>query len=121
MIYQSALLLLHEAHASLPDQTKTSTYFESIHHAKVTISDIKESIAAKPKNVDQKPLASCVKDTSPFMVPGLYLSAITVQRLNRKMHTRESYETVELFDMVIGRYGTRWKSASTLSDAFESL
>lgn len=115
-----ALILLHEAHATLSKETKTSAHFTAIHYIKTCTSNLAESLATAPKRTDQHKVETCVKDGSPFLVTLLYRGGCVVERLHRENPTPESLENVAILKEVLRIFDTRWKSASTYSRVLEA-
>lgn len=109
----STRLLLHEAHATLPIQTTTSAYLDSVHHIKTSTSQVRVSVAGAPEHTGHIDVVSCVKDSSPFLVTLLYRGACILERLHRENPTSESFDNMEMVKMVLGKFDTRWKSAGT--------
>lgn len=108
----SALLLLHEGHASLPLETETSKYMASIHHIKMCNSHVSESLEAATERPDKLAVGTCVKEGSPFLITLLYQGGCVLQRLQRECPSGETLGSLKMANMVLGIFDTRWKSAS---------
>jgi hypothetical protein len=111
IITRSALIMLHEAHASSPKHTKISSYFRDNHKVDSCNLDISRSVAAVPETREHKAVGTCVKEASPFLVALLYQIAVVNERTYREKGTSESLEALDLIKMVLGKFSTRWKSA----------
>ena len=115
LILRSTLIMLHEAHSSLPHKTSTSEYFETVHHIKTCISDISNSVAAVPPHSDQMSVVTCAKEGSPFLVNLLYLAYCVEERRHKNNREKEPTVNLKLIKKVLGVFSTRWKSASMRS------
>ncbi|RDW81835.1 hypothetical protein BP6252_02947 [Coleophoma cylindrospora] len=106
-----ALVMLHEAHASLPARTKTSIQFSASHQVMNCISDVSRSLEALPEHTGHRSVVTCVEEASPFLVTLLYLVACVNGRLQKENQTSESLEAAVVLKSVLGKFDTRWKAA----------
>jgi len=106
-----ALIILHEAHSSLPAKTETSVYFSNIHHVLRSTLAVSKSVAEIPDHTDGMALITCVEKASPFLVTLLYQVASVNVRVHKERQTIESYENIKLMKMVLGKFDSRWKAA----------
>ena len=111
----SALLLLHEAHASLPAGRQSSEYFRSAHYVKNCISDLTRSVANMSEHPAILPVGVCVKESSSFLVPLLYLEACVVDRIHKENPTTETLQNTVMFRWVLEIFDKRWKVAGKYS------
>ncbi|RDW62497.1 hypothetical protein BP5796_10799 [Coleophoma crateriformis] len=110
-----ALVMLHEAHASLTAKTKTSIHFSASHHVMNCISSVSRSIEALPDHTGYRSVVTCVEEASPFLLTLLYMVACVNARLQKEKQTSESLEAAVVLKSVLGKFDTRWKAAVHLT------
>lgn len=103
----SALILLHEAHAS--KNSGISEYFDRRHH---TQHVTKLVIKSRDEMTDlETPFQACVRAASPFMTILMYQMATANLRRCLEMKTNESTGAFAVMKAALGGFGARWKSS----------
>jgi hypothetical protein len=107
LIVSSALILLHEAHAS--GSSETSEYFERIHHTKNATNNV---VKSREEIVGfETPIKLCVRAASPFMTSLLYQMATANLRRCQDLNMDESYEDFVVLKEALKVFDGRWRAS----------
>jgi hypothetical protein len=107
LIVFSALILLHEAHASR--SSDTSEYFERIHHTKNVTNNVKKS---REEIVGfETPIKLCVRAAAPFMTSLLYQMATANLRRCQDLNMDKSYEDFVVLKEALKVFDGRWRAS----------
>jgi hypothetical protein len=104
----SALILLHEAHAS--SNSDTSEYFERIHHTK-HLTTLVQNSAEEMTTGGEAPIRSCVKAASPFITIFLYQIATANLRRSRDQKVDGPYEDFVVIKAALRVFDERWRAS----------
>jgi hypothetical protein len=108
----SALLLLHEAHASR--NSETSEHFERVHHTKAVTDNVIKSREEMGAGFEA-PIRSCVRAASPFMTTLLYQMATANLRRCQALKLDESYEAFMVLKEGLKLFDGRWRASGEIN------
>ncbi|KAL3423843.1 fungal specific transcription factor domain-containing protein [Phlyctema vagabunda] len=111
-ICDSALILLHEAHATTNPITKTGVYFESIHRAHFVASAVRTAM--------RQEMLTCMHSASPFVPILMYQAGCVSLRFHKKCPTSETLQNFEAMKQVLTMFKERWKNSESFLKILEA-